>query len=175
MNTRTIQVEKLGCLTIRPLRGGDTTTVRALFDRLGPESRAGRFNGAKPRLSDAELAQLSTVDDRSYSIVAYVNGDAEPAGIAQLVRDRDCWTQAEIAFAVADCYQGRRIGSTLVDCLAADARAAGITHLTATTLRSNAAAQSIVRRVTSLTEVRHEPGETTLVGALAASPLSTTA
>jgi GNAT superfamily N-acetyltransferase len=166
MHTRAIQVAKLGLLTIRPLGNGDTDTVAALFDRLGPASRALRFNGAKPRLSDAELAQLATVDDRSHTIVAYVDGDPGPAGIAQVVRDRRCWTNAEIAFAVADAYQGRGVGSTLVECLADDARAAGITHLTATTRTSNSAAQTLVRNVAQIVEIRHEAGETAMVGLL---------
>ncbi len=166
MHTRAIRIAKVGLLTIRPLRSGDTATVAALFDRLGPASRTLRFNGAKPRLSDAELAQLATVDDRSYTIVAYVEGDAEPAGIAQIVRHRRCWTRAEIAFAVADSYHGHGLGSALVECLADDARAAGITHLTATTQTANSRAQALVRKVARIVEIRHEAGETAMVGVL---------
>src|SRR5215208_2450233 len=102
MQSRIIRNRKLGLLTIRPLRDGDTDTVAALFERLGNESRARRFNGAKPRLSAAELAQLATVDSRSHALVAYVGGDPRPAGLAQLVRDAGRCTHAEIAFAVAD-------------------------------------------------------------------------
>ena len=106
MHSRAVRIKKLGLLTIRPLRHGDTETLAALFDRLGTQSRVRRFNGAKPRLSDAELAQLATVDSRRHTLVAYVDGDPQPAGIAQLVRDPHRWTHAEIAFAVADCYTG---------------------------------------------------------------------
>jgi ribosomal protein S18 acetylase RimI-like enzyme len=169
MHTRVVRIEKLGLVTIRPLRNGDVETIRALFDRLSLASRARRFNGAKPRLSPAEVSQLAIVDDRSHTIVAYVDGDREPAGIAQLVRDRACRTHAEIAFAAADCYQGRRIGSALVEALAADARAAGITHLTATTQSSNTVAQALVRKVAEVVRIRHEAGETAIVGALQAS------
>jgi GNAT superfamily N-acetyltransferase len=167
MHSRAVRIKKLGLLTIRPLRHGDTETAAAVFDRLGTESRARRFNGAKPRLSHAELAQLATVDSRRHALVAYVDGDPQPAGIAQLVRDPDRWTHAEIAFAVADCYHGRRIGSTLVELLAADARAAGITHLTATMQSSNAYA--LVRKVSKVLDIRQQAGETEIVAAFEAS------
>ena len=43
-------------LTVRALRDGDRETVGALFARLGDRSRERRFCGAKPRLSEIELA-----------------------------------------------------------------------------------------------------------------------
>jgi hypothetical protein len=169
MHTRAVRIKKLGLLTIRPLRDGDTETVTALFDRLGTESRVRRFNGAKPRLSDAELEQLARVDCRRHTLVAHVEGDAEPAGIAQLVRDPDRWSHAEIAFAVADRYHGRHMGSTLVELLAADARAAGITHLTATLQCTHSAAYVLDRKVSKVADIRHQAGETEIVAALEAA------
>jgi ribosomal protein S18 acetylase RimI-like enzyme len=166
MRSRAIHIKRLGLVTIRPLRGGDTDTVAALFDRLGMESRARRFNGAKPRLSNSELARLATVDRGRHALVAYVAGDPKPAGIAQLVRDEHRWTHAEIAFAVADWHQGRGIGSTLIELLAADARACGITHLTATMQSSNAAAHALVRKVSEGVDIRHRGGEASIVAAL---------
>jgi GNAT superfamily N-acetyltransferase len=121
-------------LTIRSLRSGDTETVAALFARLGDRSRERRFCGAKPRLSDPELNLLARVDRDHHVLVGYVDGDAEPAGIARLVRSG---ASAEIAFAVADAHQGRGVGSVLADELAADARAAGITRLVATVCGDN--------------------------------------
>lgn len=126
MHSRAVRIKELGHLTIRPLAYGDTATVAALFDRLGT-------NGAKSPLSDADVTQLATVDSWRHTLVAYADGDSQPAGIAQLVRDPNRWAHAEIAVAVADCYHGLHIGSTLVEFLASDARAAGITQLTYTT------------------------------------------
>ena len=145
MHSRAVRIRKLGLLTIRPLRHGDTATVAALFDRIGAESPARRFKGPKPGLSDADVTQLATVDSRRHTLVAYADGDSQPAGIAQLVRDNQ-WAHAEIAVAVADCYHGLRIGSTLVEFLAADARAAGITQLT-TTQSASAVPYALVRKV----------------------------
>ena len=134
-------------LTIRPLRDGDTGTVAALFARLGERSRERRFCGAKPRLSDVELAKLARVDADHHVLVGYVDGDPEPVGIARLVRRG---ATAEIAFAVADALQGRRIGTILAEELAADARAAGIVELSATVCGDNPRVVALIKRLGSV-------------------------
>ncbi len=137
-------------LTIRSLRNGDTETVAALFARLGDRSRERRFCGAKPRLSVPELTRLARVDRDHHVLVGYVDGDAEPAGIARLVRSG---ASAEIAFAVADAHQGRGVGSVLADELAADARAAGITQLVATVCGDNPRIVALLGRLGSSLDV----------------------
>jgi ribosomal protein S18 acetylase RimI-like enzyme len=141
-----MQTRHIDGITIRHLRNGDTAAVSALFRRLGEDSRAKRFCGAKPRLSEQELAALARVDGRHHVLVGFVEGDPEPVGIARIVRDGDA---AEIAFAVADAYQGRGIGSTLVRELAADARAAGVRELVATVCGDNPGAISLLKGVAS--------------------------
>ena len=101
-------------ITIRPLRNGETGAVQAVFDRLGPRSRLLRFGGAKNVLLPRDLEQLARIDANHHVLVAVADG--EPVGIARLVRDGDT---AEVAFAVADDWQGRGIGTVLVDRLAA--------------------------------------------------------
>jgi RimJ/RimL family protein N-acetyltransferase len=133
-------------LTIRPLRNGDAATVAALFARLGERSRERRFCGAKPRLSDVELANLARVDADHHVLVGYLDGDPEPVGIARLVRSG---STAEIAFAVADAYQGKRIGTVLAGELAADARAAGIVELVATVCGDNPRVLALIKRLGS--------------------------
>lgn len=134
-------------LTIRPLRDGDTATVARLFARLGERSRERRFCGAKPRLSEIELAHLARVDRDHHVLVAYVDGDREPVGIARIARSG---SSAEIAFAVADAHQARGIGSTLARELAADARAAGVTSLVATVCGDNPPVVALLARLGSL-------------------------
>ena len=134
-------------VTIRALRNGDTATVSALFERLGERSRQRRFCGAKPRLSEIELANLARVDHEHHVLVGYVDGDPQPIGIARLVRTG---TSAEIAFAIADAHQSRGIGSTLAGELAADARAAGITELVATVCGDNPRILALLQRLGSL-------------------------
>jgi ribosomal protein S18 acetylase RimI-like enzyme len=147
-------------ITIRPLRDGDTATVAALFDRLGPRSRARRFGGAKPRLSEIELRALARADASHHTLVAYVDGDTKPAGLAHLVRHSDT---AEVACAVADEHQSRGVGTALTRELAADARAAGIVRLEATVQGDNPPAVSLLARCTMQLDVRWQGGERAFV------------
>ena len=144
---------------MRSLRNGDTQTVFALFARLGERSRERRFCGAKPRLSELELANLARVDRDHHVLVGYVDGDSEPVGIARLVRDG---SSAEIAFAVVDAYQSNGVGSVLASELAADARAAGITQLMATVCGDNPRILALLQRLGSL-DMSWRGGERELV------------
>jgi ribosomal protein S18 acetylase RimI-like enzyme len=157
---RHMQTRYIDGITIRPLRNGDTSTVSALFERLGERSRARRFCGAKPRLSEAELGSLARVDGDHHVLVAFLDGDPRPVGIARIARNGE---GAEVAFEVADDYQGRGIGSTLVRELAADARAAGIRELVATVCGDNAPAVSLLKRVAASLHVRWSGGAQELV------------
>jgi len=160
-----MQTRHVDGVTIRLLRNGDTETVAALFARLGPRSRERRFCGAKPRLSNDELGLLARVDGTHHVLVAYLDEDTEPVGIARLVRDE---SSAEVAFEVADDHQGRGIGTILTRELAADARAAGITQLHATVCGDNPPAISLLSRVAQSLHVRWRGGERELVARLGA-------
>ena len=162
-NDEVMQTRHVDGLTIRVLRSGDTETVSALFERLGSRSRERRFCGAKPRLSDRELAMLARVDDTHHVLVGFVDGHPEPVGIARLVRDG---RSAEVAFEVADAYQGRGIGTILTRELAADARAAGITELQATVCGDNPPAVSLLARIASSLHVSWRGRERELVARL---------
>ena len=145
-----MQTRYVDGVTIRPLRDGDTSTMAELFERLGSRSREKRFCGAKPRLSDNELTALARVDSERHVLVGYVDGDSQPAGMARLVRDG---ASAEIAFEVADDYQGRGIGSVLARELASDARAAGIRELVATVCGDNPPVVSLLKKVAESLQV----------------------
>ena len=123
----------------------------AVFRRLGDESRHARFNGPKPCLTAGELRQLATVDTTRHVLVAYVERDPLPVAIARLVRDG---LSAEIAFAVADEYQRLGIGSALTAELIADARASGVTEITALVSSDNPAALALLRRTLHALEIR---------------------
>lgn len=156
MHTRVVQPRHGPELVIRPLEQGDTGTVQAVFERLGEASRRARFNGLKHRLGEQELRRLATVGPNHHALVAYVDGDPEPAAIARLVRSG---AGAEVAFEVADAYQGRGIGSALAQELVADACAAGVVEVTALVRRDNPAALAVLQRVLGQLEVRFEGPE----------------
>src|SRR5215217_3301273 len=108
-----------GEITIRPLRSGDTSTVDRVFAQLSAQSRRLRFGGAKNVLGGCELESLARVDGSRHVLVAYARG-REPIGIARLARDDDDPETAEVAFAVADTWQGNGVGTVLLEQLAAD-------------------------------------------------------
>jgi predicted MFS family arabinose efflux permease/ribosomal protein S18 acetylase RimI-like enzyme len=164
MPSRYVRLRRGQGLVIRPLRNGDVETVMAVFERLGEESRRTRFNGPKPRLSDVELEQLARVDATRHVLVGYLAGHARPIAIARLVRDG---TSAEIAFEVADEHQRLGIGTALTEELLADARAAGITEVTALVATDNKAAVSLLQRVLGRLDARFEGTEVSVRAALA--------
>ncbi len=164
MHTRVLMSKHGPTLLVRPLRRGDVRTVMAVFERLGDGSRRARFNGPKPCLSFSELRQLAAIDSNHHALVAHVQGDPQPVAIARLVRDGHT---AEIAFAVADDYQHRGIGSALTSELLADARAAGITEITALASSGNRAAVALLRRTSKVLDVRHEGPELSIRAAIA--------
>lgn len=164
MQTRYLQLGRGRGLVVRPLPNGDVETVAAVFDRLGERSRRARFNGPKPRLSPPELDHLATVDATRHVLVGYLDGDEHPVALARLVREG---SSAEIAFEVADEHHRLGIGSALTAELLADARAAGITEVTALVASDNTAAVGVLRRVLERLEVRFEGPELAVRASLA--------
>ena len=165
MHTRVVKRRCGPELLIRPLKHGDTATVEAMFGRLGDASRLTRFNGLKHRLGEQELRWLATVGPNNHVLIAYVDGDPEPVAIARLVRSG---ASAEVAFEVADDYQGRGIGSALTQELVSDACAAGIAEVTALVRSDNRAAFAVLSRVLGQFELRLEGPETLIRAALPA-------
>lgn len=165
METRALDLPRGLTVVVRPLASGDTSTVAAVFARLGAESRRRRFNASKPCLTGDDLVELARVDATHHALVAWVAGDPRPAALAHLVRTtRDT---AEIAFAVADEHQKRGIGSALTASLLDDARAAGITEITALASGENRAALALVRRAARILEVRLDGPEQSIRAAIA--------
>ena len=157
-----MRTEVIRGVTLRPLRNGEAGAVQAVFDQLGPRSRLLRFGGAKNVLTPAELDTLSRVDDRHLVLVALIGG--QPVGIGRLVRNLDDPALGEIAFAIGDEWQGRGIGSVLVDRLACDARAAGIERLSATISTDNRASLKLMGRITRGLKTTYAAGQVEVVG-----------
>jgi GNAT superfamily N-acetyltransferase len=139
-----MRTEVIRGITVRPLRAGETEVIQAVFDRLGPRSRLLRFGGAKNVLLPSDLELLSRVDAEHHVLVAIIEGQA--VGIARLVRHGDV---GEVAFAVADAFQGVGVGTVLVDRLAEDARAAGITSFRGDVADGNTASRALMQRLNS--------------------------
>jgi GNAT superfamily N-acetyltransferase len=154
-----MNAEVIRGITVRPLRGGETEVVQAVFDRLGARSRLLRFGGAKNVLTRLELEHLARVDGDHHVLVAWLAG--EPVGIARLVRDGSV---ADVAFAVVDELQGNGVGTVLSQRLAEDARAAGIETLRATLSAENRASLALMKRMTAGMKLTCAAGQIEVAG-----------
>jgi protein lysine acetyltransferase len=145
-------------ILIRPIRADDKRMLENGLRHLSEESVQRRFLTPKSSFSRAELRYLTEVDGRDH-VALVVEYPAEPVrrliAVARFVRLKDDPDAAEVAVVVADDWQGRRVGSTLADLLAARARGRGIRRFTATMEGDNVPAHKLMRRLTDHLELRH--------------------
>jgi RimJ/RimL family protein N-acetyltransferase len=145
---RTVTLADGGRAVVRTLAAGEVAVVQQVFEGLSERSRYQRFLGAKPALSRDDLALLSAVDhDIHEALVAVDPVTGSAVGEAHLVRDRCDRSVAEVAFAVADDWQGRRLGTRLALLLAARARELGIQRVRANMLSGNTRSRALMRRM----------------------------
>ena len=130
-----------GSIHIRAIRADDKARLVEHFNRLSAQSVYFRFFRCKKRLTEEELQQFTEVDfARRAGLVATLGqGEAEHIiGVGRYAAvDGDVSHRAEVAFAVADEYHGRGIGTLLLEHLAPIARANGITEFEADVLGEN--------------------------------------
>ena len=120
---------------VRPITPADADAVRRFHAGQSDESIYMRFFAPLRQLSDRDVERFTHVDyvDR-VALVATVRG--EIIGIGRY--DKVSPTSAEVAFNIADSYQGRGIGSVLLEHLAVIAWESGIEEFTAEVLPQNA-------------------------------------
>jgi len=120
---------------LRPIRGDDGAGLLAFYDRLSSESLYFRFF-AVPDKDAGKAEYLTHVDyDRRYAVVAETEGAI--VGVARWECSADRPSHAEVAFTVADAFQGRGLGALLFRRLAALARTRRITVFEAEVLKNN--------------------------------------
>jgi CRP-like cAMP-binding protein len=131
-------------LLLRPvLPGDDERTVHGHI-RFSGETLYRRFMTA--RLPSPALMQyLSEVDYVDHFVWVVTDG-SDPVADARFVRDERDPTVAEIAFMVADAYQGRGIGSFLIGALSIAAEVDGVERFSARMLSDNLPMRTIMDR-----------------------------
>ena len=148
-------------LHLRPIRAEDEAGLLALYDRLSAESLHFRFF-AVPEKDAGKAAYLSHVDyDRRYAIVAERAGAL--VGVARWERLAERPGHAEVAFTVADDFQGRGLGGILFRRLAALARARGITVFEAEVLENNERMRRVFESTGLATETRGQGNVLTIL------------
>jgi len=124
--------------SIRPIRRDDAGRERDFINGMSPESRYQRFMHNLREASDTFVAKLVDVDyHRTMALVA-VTGTGEQEriiGVARYAADNDA--ECEFAVAVADDWQCRGVGTTLVPLLFEYAAHEGFRTIYGTVLASN--------------------------------------
>jgi protein lysine acetyltransferase len=131
-------------LLLRPvLPGDDERTVHGHI-QFSSETLYRRFMTARLP-SPALMHYLSEVDYIDHFVWVVTDGN-DPVADARFVRDEADPTIAEIAFTVADAYQGRGIGSFLICALSIAARVDGVERFSARMLSDNLSMRTIMDR-----------------------------
>ena len=147
-------------ILIRPIRADDKRMLEDGLRQLSPESVHRRFLTPKRSFSRTELRYLTEVDGRDHvALVAEYAG--QPArrliAVGRFVRLHSDPEAAEVAIVVADDWQRRGVGTAMSELLAAEARAVGVRHFTATMVADNLPAHKLMYKLTSHLE-RHHAG-----------------
>jgi acetyltransferase len=135
-------------VVLRPLRRGDVGAVLEVFGGLGLRSRAQRFLTAKPRLTSADLRQLTAVDGRDHvAVLAVSAATGRPVGVARFVRDPAEPSSADVAVEVVDAWQDCGVGTMLAADLVRRAWQLGVRRLTMAMAPDNEGAVRLLHRV----------------------------
>jgi GNAT superfamily N-acetyltransferase len=123
---------------IRQWHRSDTDLLLRAFERLSPESRYRRCLSSIRELSGPELRNLTQLDHHDHeAMIAVDELTGEGIGIARYVRDPRRPEVAELALTVTDDWQGRGVGTLLLEVICARAREGGITRFAALMLAAN--------------------------------------
>jgi GNAT superfamily N-acetyltransferase len=123
---------------VRPIRPEDAAVLEEAFERLSDRSRYQRFLSPMARLNAKTLHYLTDVDHHDHeALVAFDRETAQGLAVARYVRDRTQRDRAEAAVTVVDAWQGRGLGTLLLELLEGRAREEGINRFYALVLASN--------------------------------------
>ena len=114
---------------IRQGHSTDKELLRRGFERLSPESRYRRFLAPIPELTEDMVRYLTEIDHHDHEAMIALDEDTgEGIGVARYVRDPQRPEVAEVAVTVIDDWQGRGLGTLLLEVISARARDEGITR-----------------------------------------------
>jgi GNAT superfamily N-acetyltransferase len=121
---------------LRAIRPSDRPLLEEGFRHLSPETIRRRFFQAKQRLSEDELRYLTEIDFHDHvALLVTLPADSggRPIGVGRFIRlgPGGAPERAEVAFTVADEYQGHGVATLLLQHLAAIARDVGIRRFAA--------------------------------------------
>lgn len=123
---------------LRPIQPTDAPAIVAMHSRFSERTRYLRYFSPYPRIPERDLRRFVNVDHRDREAFVVLAGD-QIVAVGRYERLGPASPEAEVAFVVEDAYQGRGIGSVLLEHLADAARRVGIPTFVAEVLPANGA------------------------------------
>ncbi|MBY0560472.1 bifunctional acetate--CoA ligase family protein/GNAT family N-acetyltransferase [Hyphomicrobium sp.] len=126
---RTITVDRIGEITLRPVRPDDEPRYGPFFARISPEDIRLRFFTGRRELPHAFLAKLTQVDyAREMAFVAIKKDSGELLGVSRLILEPDR-TRGEFGVIVRSDLHSHGLGRQLMNALMSYARSEGVTEV----------------------------------------------
>ncbi|HEY7022712.1 MAG TPA: GNAT family protein [Ktedonobacterales bacterium] len=146
---------------VRAIRAEDTERLQAFHAHLSMDSIIWRFFRSVPSLSDEQARQFTHVDYRDRMALIATRGDGAAEEILAVVRyDRTAGArEAEVAFVVADAWQGHGLATALLHQLAAYGRAHGIERFVALTMGTNVRMLDVLHHCGFPCRTRYDGGD----------------
>jgi len=142
---------------VRPVRPDDKPLFVAGFERLSDESRYLRFMGHKKALSLRDLTFFTELDHADHEAIGALDPfTGEGLAVARYMRHPTDRRLAEAAVVVIDSWQGRGLGSLLLDRLVERAHEQGIERFGAVLFTDNRAMLALFQRIGDVEIVDHE-------------------
>jgi acetyltransferase len=153
---KTLPMRGGGEYTIRPIHPDDATMLKKLVNELSPESRYFRFVSSMAELPPSMLARFTLIDyDREMALVAVVKERTASAeghiteterivGVSRYVTNPD-QSSCEFALVVADDFNGKGMGSRLMESIMDVARDKGLAEIEGLVLANNTGMLKLMR------------------------------
>ncbi|MBS1820010.1 MAG: GNAT family N-acetyltransferase [Acidobacteria bacterium] len=132
--------------SVRPSSSADRDAIRRFFHELSPESRRNRFfTSSEPPESLVDRMADSSDPRQALTLLVhrFRTDDVRPVAVASYMAVNA--TNAEVAFAVADTFQGRGVATVLLERLAVHATRHGFRKFQASTFADNHAMLEVFR------------------------------
>ena len=142
---------------VRPVRPDDREALKKFLERLSPDSRSLRFFSLGVNLDGAAEWAADVDYDRRFGLVALGGPRQAIVGHARFSRADPDDDRAEVAFEVADAYQGNGLGTILLAHLAEAAQEQGVSVFEAKVLPHNHRMAEVFRESGFAARTRSEP------------------
>jgi GNAT superfamily N-acetyltransferase len=154
---------------LRPVRASDKQILLDGFERLSPDSRYARFMAPKSKLTDGELRYLTEVDGIDHFAIGAIRrhlvSKPEGVGSARFVRLSDQPDTAEAAVTVLDDFQGKGLGSIMLQRLIEAAWERDVRWFRNELLAENTASRRMIESLSPEVTFRHS-GDGAIVATL---------